>query len=145
MELYLEVKGQDKDKVFKRTTERNIGYLKSSLGLRTLEQYSTADASTFRQWLLERNLSPVTLSKVFSCIKAVINFTIKEKGLDVKNNFAGIYLPKSEARNKRHPISSLSQEVRSVQLALTGYRKILMMLFRHLYLTMIKKTLRKSR
>ena len=41
--------------------------------------------------------------RVFSVIKAILNFCIKEQGLDCKNAFSGIYLP-SENNKKRYPI-----------------------------------------
>lgn len=105
MELYLEIKGRDKNKTFVRSTKRNIGYLKSCLGARALDQYTTADAAKLRQWLLDKQLSSGSLKRIFGNIKAIVNFTIQEQGLDIRNSFAGIYLPSNEGTIKRHPIS----------------------------------------
>ena len=52
LELYLRVKGEHKKNTFFTHSKRTVGYLKKSLGCRSLDQYSTADAATFRDWLL---------------------------------------------------------------------------------------------
>ena len=44
--------------------------------------------------------------RVFSVVKAIVNFCIKELGLDCKNALLGIYLP-SEKNKKRHPIKDI--------------------------------------
>ena len=49
---------------------------------------------------LNRNLSNTSLARIFGVVKAVINFCIKEQGLDCKNPFSGVYLP-TENNNKR--------------------------------------------
>ena len=73
------------------------------LGSRPLDCYSSADAATFRQWLSEKGLGSTSVIRVFSVIKAIVNFCIKEQGLDCKNAFSGVYLP-SENNKKRYPI-----------------------------------------
>jgi len=70
------------------------------LGSRPLDCYSTADAAEFRQWLVDKGLGNTSLQRIFGVVKAVVNFTIKEQGLDCKNAFAGVYLP-SEINKKR--------------------------------------------
>ena len=103
LELYLSVKGQSKGKLFFSHAKRNISYLVSSLGSRPLDCYSTADAAEFRQWLVDKGLGNTSLQRIFGVVKAVVNFSIKEQGLDCKNAFSGVYLP-SEVNKKRLPI-----------------------------------------
>ena len=103
LELYLSVKGQSKDKLFFSHAKRNVSYVVSCLGSRPLDCYSSADAATFRQWLSDKGLGNTSVIRVFSVIKAIINFCIKEQGLDCKNAFSGVYLP-SENNKKRYPI-----------------------------------------
>lgn len=105
LEIYLQVKGRDKSKLFFSHARRNISYLVSCLGSRPLDCYSSADAATLRGWLTERGLSSASLVRIFGVIKAVINFCIKEQGLDCKNVFSGVYLP-SETNKKRTPIKT---------------------------------------
>ena len=103
LELYLSVKGQSKDKLFFSHAKRNVSYVVSCLGSRPLDCYSSADAATFRQWLSDKGLGNTSVIRVFSVIKAIINFCIKEQGLDCKNAFSGVYLP-SENNKKRYPV-----------------------------------------
>jgi len=103
LELYLSVKGQSKDKLFFSHAKRNVSYVASCLGSRPLDCYSSADAATFRQWLSDKGLGNTSVIRVFSVIKAIINFCIKEQGLDCKNAFSGVYLP-SENNKKRYPV-----------------------------------------
>jgi len=103
LELYLTVKGQSKGKLFFSHGKRNVSYVVACLGSRPLDCYSSADAATFRQWLSDKGLGSISVIRVFSVIKAILNFCIKEQGLDCKNAFSGIYLP-SENNKKRYPI-----------------------------------------
>jgi len=68
-----------------------------------LDCYSSADAATFRQWLSDKGLGSTSVIRVFSVIKAIINFCIKEQGLDCKNAFSGVYLP-FENNKKRYAV-----------------------------------------
>ena len=103
LELYLTVKGPSKGKLFFSHAKRNVSYVIACLGSRPLDCYSSADAATFRQWLSEKGLGSTSVIRVFSVIKAIVNFCIKEQGLDCKNAFSGVYLP-SENNKKRYPI-----------------------------------------
>ena len=93
LELYLRLKGIDKDKTFIRTANRNIEYIIKVLGNKSIRSYSSSDASKFRDWLMEQGMSNSTLKRVFSSVKAIINLTINEYGLDITNPFSKAYLP----------------------------------------------------
>ncbi len=92
LDLYLRVKGEHKKNTFFTHSKRTVGYLKKSLGCRPLDQYSTADAATFRDWLRKKGLSSASVQRNFSSLKAMVNFTIQELGLDCRNAFVGVYL-----------------------------------------------------
>ena len=106
LDLYLSVKGQGKGKLFFSHAKRNISYLVSCLGSRPSDCYSTADAAKFRQWLIDKGLGNTSLQRIFGVVKAVVNFSIKEQGLECKNAFSGVYLP-SEVTKKRLPIKNV--------------------------------------
>ena len=93
LELYLRLKGIDKDKTFIRTANRNIEYIIKVLGNKPIRSYSSSDASKFRDWLMEQGMSNSTLKRVFSSVKAIINLSINEYGLDITNPFSKAYLP----------------------------------------------------
>jgi integrase len=112
LELYPAVKGQSKGKLFFSHARRNISYVIACLGSRPLDCYSSADAATFRQWLIDKKLSNTSLVRIFGVVKAVVNFSIKEQGLECKNSFSGVYIP---AENNKKRYSVKGKELKSLQ------------------------------
>src|SRR6056300_200784 len=113
LNLYLDLKGVGRGELFFRAARRNVRYLVTALGLRSLDKYSTTDASKFREWLIkEQKISTSSVGRVFASIKAIKNFAINELGLEIKNAFAGVYIPPSDAQ-KRHAISI--EDIRKIQ------------------------------
>jgi len=100
---YCSLKGADRTALFFTAAKRNVGYVLEHLGDRPIDMYSSADAASFRDWLIDRGLTTSSISRIFGTIRAVINLTIQEHGLDCRNAFANIYLPK-KAEEKRKPI-----------------------------------------
>ena len=96
LDLYLRLKGKGKDKTFISTANRNIEYIIKVLGCKTTKSYTSNDASKFRDWLIEQGMSLSTVKRVFSSVKAIINLTIQEYGLDINNPFSKTYMPEIE-------------------------------------------------
>jgi len=104
LNLYLDIKGVGRSESFLRAARRNVRYLVTALGLKTLDKYTTTDASRLREWLLtEQKISTSSVARVFASIKAMTNFAINELGLELRNPFSGVYIPPSDAQ-KRHAI-----------------------------------------
>jgi hypothetical protein len=55
--------------------------------------------------LIKKGLSNSSLQRVFSGIKAVINFVTLEHGLECQNAFAKVYLPSNTDAKKRHAVT----------------------------------------
>ena len=104
LDLYLKLKGVGKDKVFVRTATRNVEYVVKVLGNRSIEQYSSADASVFRDWLIDQGMSIKTVKRVFSSVRAIINILITEEGLGCSNAFSKTYFPEDDKAVTRKPI-----------------------------------------
>ena len=104
LDLYLRLKGQTKDKTFIRTAARNVEYIIKVLGNRPIKSYSSSDASKFRDWLMEQGMSLSTVKRVFSSVKAIINLTIQEHGLNINNPFSKTYMPEIEDKQYRKSI-----------------------------------------
>ena len=100
---YCSLKGADRTALFFSAAKRNVGYVLEHLGDRPIDTYSSADAASFRDWLIDRGLTTSSISRIFGTIRAVINLAIQEHGLDCRNAFANIYLPK-KVEEKRKPI-----------------------------------------
>lgn len=113
LELSLRVKGRNKRKPFFTHCSRSVNYEEECLGCRSLDQYSSADAALFRDWLRKRGLGTASILRNFSNVKAVVNFCIQELGLNCRNPFAGVYLAPNEGSQKRQPLSP--EQIRRVQ------------------------------
>ena len=100
---YCSLKGADRTTLFFTAAKRNVGYVLEHLGDRPIDTYSSADAASFRDWLIDRGLTSSSISRIFGTVRAVINLIIQEHGLDCRNAFANIFLPK-KAEEKRKPI-----------------------------------------
>ena len=57
LELYLRLKGRDRDEVFHRTAKRNIKYVIKAIGNKNIKDISSSDGAKFRDWLLNKGLS----------------------------------------------------------------------------------------
>ena len=100
---YLLLKVEGKDKTFVRGANRNIQYVTEHLGDRPIDAYTSADAASLRDMLINNGLSVSSVKRNFSTIRSIINLTITEQGLDCTNAFARTYMP-DEEKQKRLPI-----------------------------------------
>ena len=106
MQLYLDLKGKGRSETYSISAKRHVHYLVKAVGLKSLDKYSTTDASRFREWLLnEQKVGISSTGRIFSTVKAITNFAINELGLQIRNPFAGVYIPPSDGQT-RHPIST---------------------------------------
>mgnify|MGYP001158738432 CR=1 FL=1 len=105
LDIYLKLKGAGKDKVFIKTANRNLGYVKKVLADRPIPSYFSSDAASFRDWLIESDMGIKTVKRVFSSVRAIVNIAIAEHGIDCVNGFAKTYFPDEESVSKRQPIS----------------------------------------
>ena len=104
LELYLRLKGVNKDKTFHRGAERNIQSVVDILNDRPLDEYSSSDAAAYRDYLLKRGLTTNSVKRNFATIRSVINLAIQEHGLECRNAFSKVYLPDLDDAKKRKPI-----------------------------------------
>ena len=113
LELYLRLKGSNKDKVFHRGAERNIHSVIEVLGDRPVDEYASSDAASYRDYLLEKGLATNSVKRNFSTIRSIINLCIQEHGLDCKNAFSRVYLPDLNDSKKRKPVPM--ENIRQIQ------------------------------
>ena len=95
--------------------KRNVAYLIECLGDRPLDCYNGHDAGKFRDWLVAKGLGSSSQQRIFSVVKAIVNFNVREFGLNCRNAFSGVYLP-SETVKKRQPIPLARDSSFSVKL-----------------------------
>jgi hypothetical protein len=63
LEVYFAVKGVGRPKLFFTTAKRYIGYLIECLGNRSIDQYTSKDATVLREWLIKKGLSNSSLQR----------------------------------------------------------------------------------
>ena len=73
LQLHQRVKGEGRDKTSFTQRSKSVAYLEQCLGCRSLNQYSGADAATFRDWLRNKGLSTVSVQRNFTIIKAILS------------------------------------------------------------------------
>ena len=76
LQLYLKLKGVNKNKTFLRTAHRNVEYIIKVLGNKSIQSYSSLEAGKFCDWLIEQGMSNSTVKRVFSSVRAIINLSI---------------------------------------------------------------------
>ena len=82
LSLYQRLKGTNKTKLFFEASDRSIRYLADCLGHEQLDEITSKDAGRFRDYLFDRGMSSSSIKRIFSTVRAVINLSIKENGLD---------------------------------------------------------------
>ena len=87
LSTYLKLKGEGKDKIFIRASNRNIKYVIELLGNLPIDEYSSKDASKFRDHLLDRGLLISSVKRIFSSIRSIINLSISEESINCINAF----------------------------------------------------------
>ena len=101
---YLALKGFNKGEVFTRTATRNAEYLIEEFGDRPIGEYSGSDAARFRDALFERGLTSNSVKRIFASVRSIVQLTISENGLEIRNAFRGTYLPDKDDKRSRQPI-----------------------------------------
>ena len=76
---YFSLKGTDRTALFFTSAKRNVGYVLEHLGDRPIDTYSSADAASFRDWLIARDLNISSISRIFGTVRSVINLTIQTR------------------------------------------------------------------
>ena len=110
---YLKLKGEGKDKIFIRGANRNIKYVIELLGDLPIDDYSSKDASKFRDNLLDKGLLISSVKRVFSSIRSIINLSITEEGINCINAFSKTYMPDKENVEIRKPIPT--KDIKHIQ------------------------------
>ena len=104
LDLYVRLKGTGRGKVFARTAERNVGYLIECIGEACLCDIKPTDAGKFRDHLIAKGLSPSSVKRVMTSVKAIYNLGAKELGVTNPNPFTGIFIPDDGSIIERLPV-----------------------------------------
>ena len=97
--------------LFVRTANRSIKYVIRLLGDLPVDEYSSKDASKFRDFLLDRGLLISSVKRIFSSIRSIIILSISEQGISCINAFSKTYMPENNNVEIRKPL----EEVKSIK------------------------------
>lgn len=111
--IYLNNKGANRPDTFATASKRACRYLREAIGDKTIGNIKRADAIVFRDFLKGKCLAGSSINRIFGTIKAIVNFTINEAGLDISNPFQGVYIASYEGTVDRRPFSEA--ELRRLQ------------------------------
>jgi integrase len=110
VQTYLQLKGVGRPKTFHGAAMRNAQVVIDILGDRPISEYSSVDAGKVRDALIDRGLAVLSVRRSFTTIKAIINLSIAEHGLDIRNPFSAIYMPEADSKKRVSiPIETIRQ------------------------------------
>ena len=104
LETYLQLKGSGKGELFFTANRRAVSYLIDALGDLPVDQYTSTDAARFRDTLFARDLSSSSVKRIFSVIRALVQLTLTEHGIQTPNPVKNTYLPSRNDVRERPPI-----------------------------------------
>ena len=102
--LYLDLKSKNKGVTFYNSVQRATRYIISSIGDKDLASYTKANANSFRDYLLKRELAGSSITRILAIVKAILNFANNEYGLSLKNHFSGLQYDRFARVGNREPI-----------------------------------------
>ena len=114
-DVYVEHKGAGKNKAFFHSTNRAIDTVIKLSGDKPVDHYTKQDALVLRNHLKAKGLAVTTSRRMFSVVRAVMNFGASENGLELTNPFSKVFLGENEIGTARLPIPLV--EIMNIQQA----------------------------
>jgi len=102
VEAYVKLKGAGRSQTFEAGARRSTGYLIHICGDKRIDTFVRSDANAFRDYLKGRGLSKDSISRNFTNVRAIVNFVLREEGLQPIGVFSGVYLGEGGEAQKRY-------------------------------------------
>lgn len=102
--IYVHLRGKGKGKTFLGAAERHFGYAIESLGDAKIEDLHRVDAAKFRDHLIDKGLSSLSIRRTMATVRAGVNLAISEQGVRCQNPFTKIFIPAVGEKKLRPPI-----------------------------------------
>ena len=112
-ETYVSMKGAGRSKTFAAGIHRSLRYLIEVADDKPIDAYVRADANALRDYLRARGLSSESIKRNLSNLRAILNFVLKELGLEPNIAFSGVYLGEDVGTVKRKPVAL--EDIRTLQ------------------------------
>jgi hypothetical protein len=104
VELYLRLKGGGRGKTFFQAANRNAAYLIKVAGDKPINNYTFIEAGQFRDLLVAKGMTIVTVKRVFTTVRAIDNIAFCEYRMDTVNLFSLTFIPVSDEKEIHMPI-----------------------------------------
>ena len=104
VELYLRLKGGGRGKTFFQAANRNAAYLIKVAGDKPINNYTFIEAGQFRDLLVAKGMTIVTVKRVFTTVRAIDNIAFCEYRMDTVNLFNLTFIPESDEKEIHIPI-----------------------------------------
>ena len=102
--IYIRLKSFGKSSLFHASTKRNLDYVKDCLGDAEIISLRRLDAARFRDYLIDKGMTTISIKRVISTVKAAVNLAISEYGLNCQNPFSRTFVPEVGEQKVRPPI-----------------------------------------
>jgi len=102
VETYVKLKGAGRSQTFEAGARRSTGYLIHICGDKRINTFARSDANAFRDYLKGRGLSKDSISRNFTNVRAIVNFVLREEGLQPTGVFSGVYLGEGGEAQRRY-------------------------------------------
>lgn len=103
-EIYVRLRGKGKGKIFLGSAERHFAYAIESLGDAKIEDLHRVDAAKFRDHLIDKGLSSLSIRRTMATVRAGVNLAISEQGVKCQNPFTRIFIPNVGEKKLRPPV-----------------------------------------
>jgi len=113
LDLYISLKGRDRDKRFNAYARRAVGYLFEAVCDKPISEYTRSDANLLRDMLITRGLVASSIKRNFEVVRAVFNLAEREGDLGISNPFSKVLLLNARAGASRPSLSNL--ELKRIQ------------------------------
>jgi len=114
-DLYLRVKGVGRPVTFSQAVDRCVRYMVEVCRDKPIDTYTRQEVNTFRDALFERGLSRASVQRIITSLRAMVNFVVKEEGLDEVRTFSGLYLGEEQHTGTSKRSTMPMAVVRSIQ------------------------------
>ena len=101
---YCGMKGRTDDKKFRQLAERVTNHVISLSGDKALSAYTIHDAKAFRDALISRGVSTLTVKRNFAVVRSIWNLSAREHGIHKPNPFANMHYGTGSEPVKRMPV-----------------------------------------
>lgn len=102
LDTYIRLKGEGRPNTFEAGARRSVSYLLEITSDKPIDALVRKDANALREYLKSRGLAQDSIARNFTNIRAILNFALRENGLQASTAFSGVYFGEPVVPKKRY-------------------------------------------